>query len=253
MFSYLGRMRSAHAPATPAAPQTDAASQPAVPPAGAIIELSWGSSCARTTLASLWLRAAQGTGAEVAWIEARPGLLYPPDLAAQGIDLARLTTVRIPAAASGSRGGSAQVGAFLDQARHLGRAAELLIRTGAYRLVVVDMMHTETEVQRLLRGMRGAPGPLQQDRRLARAWSSALQGRLAALVRKHQLSLVVLSTGAAEVPSLGHAVSLRLGTQVHQGTLRLDLLKDKLSEALRPQLQRMTEEPLQVQLPWETL
>jgi recombination protein RecA len=113
---------------------------------------------------------AQALDEPVAWIEPEDGSLFPPDLADAGIDLDALIVIRVPRAA-GPRG--------------LARAAELLLRSGAFGLVVVD---------------------LEAQRPRGEAWL----GRLSALCREHDSRVVMLSEQADERPSLGAMVGLRV-------------------------------------------
>ena len=63
---------------------------------------------------------AQLRGEPVAWILARPSSFFPPDLHAGGIDLEALAVVRVPDAAAAAR------------------AADKLLRSGAFGLVLLD-------------------------------------------------------------------------------------------------------------------
>jgi recombination protein RecA len=88
--------------------------------AGRFVELSAGWNSAALTLATTLVWQAQGAGEPVAWImEAQSGF-YPPDAAANGVDLAALAVVRIPGN---------------DAARAAGRLA----RSGAFGLIVLDL------------------------------------------------------------------------------------------------------------------
>lgn len=143
-------------------------------PTGRIVELSGTSSQpgAKTTTAVAIVRQAQASGETTVWIQPEGGTLYPPDLAAAGIDLASLVVVHIPRPA-GPHG--------------LCKAAELLLRSGAWGLCVVDLT-------------LGAPtGP-------AETW----QGRLLGLCRQHDSRLVLLTDKPAQVASLGALVGLRV-------------------------------------------
>lgn len=143
-------------------------------PGGRIIELS-GTACqpgARTTTAVSIVRHAQSEGEPVAWIQPAGGTLYPPDLAQWGLDFEGLVVIHVPATA-GPHG--------------LTKAAELLLRSGAWGLVVVDLCHGTP------------PGP-------AEAW----QGRLLGLCRQHEARLVLLTDKPAQSASLGALVALRV-------------------------------------------
>lgn len=140
-------------------------------PEGRLTELSGTAASARSSLALAAVRAAQREGEPVAWIQRAGGLFYPPDAAACGVDLSALAVVQVP-------GASGEAGAF--------RAAEILLRSGALGLVVVDL--------------RGA----------ARAATAAMQGRLATLAREHDSRVLLLTERAASAESLGPLVGLRV-------------------------------------------
>jgi recombination protein RecA len=123
-------------------------------------------SAALTAAAGLVWKA-QHAGEPAAWVSARPSLFFPPDLAAGGIDLAALVVVRAPNASSAAR------------------AADKLLRSGAFGLVVLDL---------------GAHA----------AVPSPLLGRLLALAQKHHAAVVFLTEKAADAPSLAPIVSLRV-------------------------------------------
>jgi len=138
-------------------------------PTGRLVELSGQAAAgARTTAAVREVVRLQREGELVAWIQTRGGTFYPPDAAEAGVDLASLTVVHVPSSA-------------LDAAR----AAELLLRSGAFGLVLVD-----------LEGMVDARLP---SRALA---------RLHALCRQHDSTVAFLTPPAQE--ALGSLVSLRL-------------------------------------------
>jgi recombination protein RecA len=140
-------------------------------PSGRLVELSGAVGSARTSLALAAVRAGQSEGEPVAWIQPAAGPFYPPDAAACGVDLAALAVVHVPFSAG-------EAGPF--------RAAEILLRSGAFGLVVLDR-----------RGAAGAP-------------SDAMQGRLQALAREHDVRVLVLTDRSADTASLGPLVSLRV-------------------------------------------
>lgn len=151
--------------------------RPAVPlfseglPAGRLVELSGACGSARTTLAFAAIRVAQLEGERVAWIQFAGGSFYPPDAAECGVDLDALAVVHV----SFSTG---VAGPF--------RAAEILLRSGAFGLVVVDR--------------RGTAGGA----------SDAMQGRLLSLAREHDVRVLLLTDRASDGSSLGPLVSLRV-------------------------------------------
>lgn len=102
----------------------------------------------------------------VAWVAAPGERFFPPDVAEYGVDLAALAVVRVPTV------------------RNAARAAERLVRSGAFGLVVLDL------------GKKAyIPTPLQ--------------GRLVSLAQKHDTAVVCITEKAADAPSLGSMVSLR--------------------------------------------
>lgn len=139
---------------------------------GQLLELSGVMPGKLSTVARLIVRA-QAEGEPIAWVGARDEAgFYPPDFAAAGIDLAALAVIRVPR----------------DQGPHaLVRASEVLLRSGAFGLLVVDF--AEAAVPR---------GEL--------AW----QARLSGLVRRHDARMVLLTSSRGEDPSLGPLIGLRV-------------------------------------------
>lgn len=169
-------------------------------PKGRIVELS-GTTCqpsARTTTAVAIARHAQTEGETIAWIQPAGGPLFPPDLSEAGLDFAGLVVVHVPTTA-GPHG--------------LTKAAELLLRSGAWGLVVVDL------------GLGAPPGPPE-------AW----QGRLLGLCRQHESCLVLLTDKPAQSASLGALVALRVEPRrrrLHAGRFAVEhqMLKNKTGAA----------------------
>ncbi|HJL20042.1 MAG TPA: hypothetical protein RMH99_30535, partial [Sandaracinaceae bacterium LLY-WYZ-13_1] len=126
-------------------------------PRGRLIELAGGPDAARTSAAVQICLASQREGDPVAWIQPRGGSLYPPDLAAAGLDLRALLVVHVPPSA-GAAGAP--------------KATELALRTGAFGAVVLDV--SEVPVPR------------------GEAWL----GRLATLCREHDSRAVLLGPHA---------------------------------------------------------
>lgn len=134
---------------------------------GRVVELSGSVPLGRTTLAVGFVLDAQRRGDPTAWVQCERGGLYPPDLADAGVDLDALAVVQVP------RDGSA-----------LARAAELLLRSGGFGLVVVDLTP-------------GAPR------------GSAWIVRLGALARHHHARVVLLTANDPAAPSAGALVAVR--------------------------------------------
>lgn len=172
--------------------ELESRSERGILPRGRVIELVGGPDAAPTSAAVQILLSSQREGDPVAWIQPRGGGLYPPDLAAAGLDLASLLVVHVPAEAG--RAG-------------LPKAAELLLRTGAFGAVAIDLSEAR---------------PPRGD-----AWL----GRLAALAREHDSRCVLLGPADASA-SFGPLVALRLRPRrlrVRPGWYRLEIevLKNK--------------------------
>lgn len=144
-----------------------------------MVELCGPSSTGRASLAVSLVMRAQAAGEPVAWVQPEGGPLYPPDLAEAGVDLGAVIVVHVPTGA-----GRGAVGTELV------RATEMLLRSGGFGLVVLDLTWQRPS---------GPPA----------RW----QGRLAGQLRQHSATLVLLSDGDAEGPSLGPMVGLRVAPQ----------------------------------------
>lgn len=184
---------------------------------GRLLELSGDAegaiASARTSAAVRMLRDAQRAGETAAWIQPRGGHLYPPDLAACGIDLDALLVVHVPPTDAGKA-----------QPHALCKAAELLLRSGAFGIVIVDFTH-------------GAP-PAGRE-----AW----QGRLLGLARQHSSHVVLLTEKPATSDSLGTLIGARVevhrvresstDTRLGAGTFGLEhvLLKNKSGATMHVQ------------------
>ena len=132
--------------------------------AGRLAELSGPGSL---SLACSLVLDAQAQGEPACWVAAGPAIFFPPDMAANGVALDRLPVVRAA------------------DALRAARAADRLLRSGAFGLVVVD-----------LAGCAGA-----------RIRASA-QARLAQLARRHDTALLCLAGVAPAGES--STVSLRV-------------------------------------------
>ena len=140
---------------------------------GRLVELSAHGATATLTTAIEIVLEAQREGEPVAWIVpwgsggAPTGTFYPPDAADSGIDLAALVIVRAPTAMAAAR------------------AAERLLRSGAFGLVVLDFGAGAVEI------------PM------------AHQGRLVTLAQAHDAAVVCITEKTNETSSIGSLVSLR--------------------------------------------
>lgn len=136
-----------------------------------------------------WVLNAQQAGELVAWIASPKRLFFPPDLDANGVDLNALAVVRV------------------EGAKAAGRAADKLLRSGSFGLVVLDL---------------GKDHALPQ----------ALRSRLVGLAQKHEAAVAVLTEKSSQHASVGSLVSLRAqAKRMRLGTGRfayeLDIIKDK--------------------------
>lgn len=150
---------------------------------GRIVELSGaiggGFGTTRTTTTVSILRHAQAEGETTAWVMAQDAPLYPPDLQEAGIDLDALVVVHVPVAAL-------PYGPC--------RAAELLLRSGAFGLLVID-----------LSGLA-----------LPSATLSAWLGRMLGLARQHESRVVLLTEKPITADSLGTLVGVRIESHLHR-------------------------------------
>ncbi len=172
---------------------------PASIPPGRLVELSGDVASARTTTAVSIVIRAQAQGEPVAWIQPEGGPVYPPDLQANGVDLDTLVVVHVPRRAG---------------PHALARAAELLLRSGGFGLVVADLTD-------------GVPD------------GTAWQGRLASLAQKHASGVALLTASAESAPSLGPMIAVRVAPVRERrapGRYAVEhrVLKDKLGQSLHP-------------------
>ena len=156
---------------------------------GRLVELSSCRPSACLSLSCSLILEAQTRMAPVVWISATADTFFPPDMAVNGVDLSSLPVVRVP------------------DARSAGRAADWLLRTGAFRLLVVD---------------------LHRDFQLPAAQAA----RLAQMAHRHGSTVLFLTAKPAQAPSLGSLISLYsriLRKRVDSGRFRfsLHIIKDK--------------------------
>jgi recombination protein RecA len=157
--------------------------------AGRLVEMSSAETSASLTAATHLVLESQRRGEPAAWIATGASSFYPPDVAASGVDLNALVVVRA------------------DTTLRATRAADHLLRSGGFALVVID---------------------LAQDASLR----MSVQSRLSGLANAHKSAVVCLTRKKSDTPSIGSLVSLRGETT----TERLDfdsfaweihVLKDK--------------------------
>jgi recombination protein RecA len=137
------------------------------PFAGRFVEVSADQAGAALTIAFRLVLEAQKEGEPVAWVTGRVSTFFPPDAADTGIDLSALAVIWAPEAIAAAR------------------AAEHLLRSGSFGLVVLDL---------------GAKAHLPLH----------AQSRLAGQARQHTAILLCLTEKERNQPSLGSLVSLRI-------------------------------------------
>jgi recombination protein RecA len=135
---------------------------------GRFVELSARGASATMTAAIGLVIEAQVESEPVAWITHAASTFYPPDAAQSGVDLAALVVVRVPDLAVAPR------------------AAERLLRSGAFGLVVLD-----------LGGNANVDFPM------------AHQGRLVTLAQAHDAAVVCITDKTEDTGSIGSLISLR--------------------------------------------
>jgi recombination protein RecA len=170
---------------------------------GRLVELSGSGASSALTVAVGLVLEAQRAGEPVAWVSAAEPF-FPPDLSESGVDLEALVVVRIPprsSAVAHRRSASPPT----PQAGL--RAADQLLRSGGFGLVVLD-----------LGPVAGLPLPAQT--------------RLAGLAQRHDSLLLCLTEKKADAPSLGSLISLHAWARrrrLHDGRFacEVQVLKDK--------------------------
>jgi recombination protein RecA len=145
--------------------------------AGRLVELSGDGASAVLTAATKLMADAQATGEPVAWVGIDESSFYPPDVAESGVSLATLVVVRIPLS-------SPTHPSKRSRSTLLAVAAERLLRSGAFGLVLLDL---------------GQAPELSQP----------LQSRLLGLAQHHQAAVLCLTEKSETAASLGSLVSLR--------------------------------------------
>jgi recombination protein RecA len=135
---------------------------------GRLVELSARGATATLTTAIELVLEAQHAGEPVAWMTFGNATFYPPDVADSGVDLAALVVVRATDTTAAAR------------------AAERLLRSGGFGLVVLDF---------------GGGGAVELP--------IAHQGRLITLAQAHDAAVVCITDKPSDAGSLGSLVSLR--------------------------------------------
>jgi recombination protein RecA len=185
-------------------------SPPAVAPAGApawglaelrgrLVELSGAEKAAHLTAAVGLVLEAQLQGDRAVWVTLEQSAFFPPDLADSGIDLDALPVVRVPEVALA------------------GRAADHLVRSGGFGLVVVDLSSGPPAERGARAGAAALPTPLLT--------------RLLGLAHQHGITVLLLTRKSPGVSSLHSLISLRAEATWRRRDGRyevsIDILKDK--------------------------
>ena len=156
--------------------------------AGRLVEISSSGDSVSLTMVFALVCEAQERGEPVGWVTAMNSFFYPPDAAQGGVDLAALVVVRVLHPTS------------------IPRAAEKLLRSGGFGLIVLDLEAADI------------PMPLQS--------------RLTGLAQHHHAALICLTEKESRTFSLGSLVSLRVHAERKRSDssrflCRLCVLKDK--------------------------
>jgi recombination protein RecA len=164
-----------------------------LPLCGRLTEISGAGASARLTAAVGLVHETQRHGERAVWIGLADSMFFPPDVADAGVDLGALVVVRVA---------NEQAAA---------RAADQLVRSGGFRLAVLDL-----DVDH---GLPRVPPPLLN--------------RLLGLAQKHHTAVALLTGTPATRPSLGSVISLRAEAvrelRGDRWEVRVTVLKDKRS------------------------
>ncbi|HET6349130.1 MAG TPA: recombinase A [Candidatus Krumholzibacteria bacterium] len=156
---------------------------------GRMVELSSAAASATLTAATSLVLQCQQRGEPAAWILGGTSSFYPPDVAASGVDLAALVVVRA------------------ESTIRAARAADYLLRSGAFTLVIMDIVEDP-------------------------ALRMNVQSRLSGLAHTHHSAVVCLTRKPTDAPSIGSLISLRGDTSVTRSgfdefTWDIEIVKDK--------------------------
>jgi recombination protein RecA len=171
------------------------------------VELSAGAEAAHLTAAFGLVLEAQLLGDRAAWVALGPHSFFPPDVADSGIDLDSLAVVLAP------------------DARTAGRAADHLVRSGGFGLVVIDLSSRTTHFSD------------PDDERLSprTTLSVPILTRLLGLARQHDVTVLLLTRKSPDAPSMHSLIALRAEAQWRWRDGRYEIgirvIKDKRSGA----------------------
>ncbi len=168
--------------------------------AGRLVEILSVSAPARLTAAFGVVRDAQRQGESAVWITTTHFSFFPPDAAEGGVDLDSMPVVRLPLV------------------NDIPRAADTLIRSGAFGLVVMDLI-----------GKVGKGACI----------GSGAPARFAGLAKKHDTTVILLTGDPHNSSRLGPLVSLRAEARRgsksfssfrgdRRGVIEIHIIKDKL-------------------------
>lgn len=155
---------------------------------GRLAEISGGPATAALTLTFQLVREAQKLDQPVAWITERSSSFFPPDAAETGVDLGALIVIRLPSVP------------HLPRMRLATRAADQLLRSGGFGLVVLDCVYSGSIHS-------GSVHSGRTDRRYH--VPLPMLSRLSGLARKHRAALLFLTEKSNDQPSLGSLISIR--------------------------------------------
>ncbi len=162
---------------------------------GILTELVGGPRSANVSVASRLILQAQTAGEQVAWVATHRDVFFPPDMAAAGVDLAALPVVWAEEPIATGRG----------HAGRAVRAAEQLLRSGAFGLIIIDLAENLT---------LGAAG----------------QGRLLRLAEHHDAQVLIIRRKREDGGYSGSLVMVRVESsreQIGPGRFRCTLTNTK--------------------------
>jgi recombination protein RecA len=169
---------------------------------GRLIELSASGTTAVLSAAMGLVLEAQLLDEPVAWVTLRETCFYPPDVVDCGVDLAAMVVIRVSDLSS------------------MGRAAERLLRSSAFGLVIVDLGALESSAERDIFPSAGK-----------HAFSIANQGRLVTLASKNQTLVTCITSKNVSAESMSSLISLRADAARERDpeglSVVLRVLKDK--------------------------
>lgn len=161
---------------------------------GRLVEVSGGQAAAHLTAAFGLVLEAQLCGDQAAWVTLEHSAFFPPDVASGGVDVEALPVVRV------------------SDVRGAGRAADHLVRSGGFGLVVIDLSGERSEER-----PASLPVPVLT--------------RLLGLARAHDVAVLILTRKSPETASINSLVSLRADAQWSACDGRYDVriraIKDK--------------------------